>query len=88
MNPKEPLLLNNRGFLYYKKKEYNRALKDINESISLYENNSYAYRNRALVYLALDLKKEACRDLEIATFYDFKVNYGPEVESLMKEHCQ
>ncbi len=88
IDPLDPLLLNNRGFLYYKRKEYNRALKDINESISLYENNSYAYRNRALVYLALELNKEACRDLEIATYYEFKINYGTEVEELMLEHCK
>lgn len=87
LDPNEPLLLNNLGYLYYKKKEYPKALEKINSSIDKYPNNSYAYRNRALVYLALDLKKEACKDLEIAVHYNFKDRYGDEVEKLISEHC-
>lgn len=81
-------IYNNRGFTYYMMEQYQKALQDINHSLNLYPENSYAYRNRALVYLALDLKKEACRDLEIAAYYDFKTNYGDEVEQLQKEHCE
>ena len=83
----DPLLLNNKGFLHYKKKEYSTALKYINESINIFPNNSYAYRNRALVYLALDLKKEACRDLSIAEHYEFQIRYGNEVAELIEKHC-
>lgn len=88
INPKEPILLNNKGYLHYKKKEYEVALKLINESIDLFPNNSYAYRNRALVYFELELNYEACKDLEIATYYNFSDRYGDEVENLYKERCE
>ena len=88
IDPVDPLLLNNFGFLYYKKKEYSKALEYINSSIDKYPNNSYAYRNRALVYLALDLNTEACRDLDIAVHYNFADRYGDEVNKLIEEHCK
>jgi len=88
IDPKEPLLLNNKGYLHYKKKEYNTALRYINESIDLYPANSYAYRNRALVNLALKRKNEACKDLSIAEYLDFKMRYGNEVEALIEKNCQ
>lgn len=88
INPKEPIILNNKGHLHYKKGEYRKALQLINESIDAYPSNAYAYRNRALVYLALDLKKEACRELSIAEHYDFKLNYGNEVSELLEAHCK
>jgi tetratricopeptide (TPR) repeat protein len=87
LDPNEPLLLNNLGYLYYKKKEYPKALENINSSIDKYPNNSYAYRNRALVYVALDLRKEVCKDLEIAVYYNFKDRYGDEVEKLIEKYC-
>ena len=52
------------------------------------EENAYAYRNRALVYFALDLEKEACKDLSIAEYYGFKLRYGNEVENLIKDRCR
>lgn len=88
IDSKDPLLLNNRGFLYYKMKDHQKALKDINESINIYPSNAYAYRNRALTYLDLGLKDEACKDLSIAQHYDFKVRYGDEVEKLVEENCE
>lgn len=86
-SPNAARTYNNRGFTYYKMQQYKKALKDINHSLDLYPENSYAYRNRSLVYLALDLNKEACRDLEIAAYYDFKTNFGDEVEQLLEKHC-
>ena len=88
IDPKDPLLLNNRGFLFYKKKEFQKALRDINNSLDIYPTNAYAYRNRALTYLALDLKKEACKDLSIAQYYECKNRYGDEVDELLKAHCE
>jgi len=87
IEPNEPLTLNNKGYLHYKKNEFQKALKYINMSIKIYPENSYAYRNRALVYLALDLKTEGCQDLKHAKEMEFHLRYGEEVNELIKEHC-
>jgi len=87
LDPNEPLMLNNKGYLHYKKKEYATALKLINASLKLYPSNSYAYRNRALVYFSLNLELDACNDLAKAEKLDFKIRYGDEVERLIKERC-
>ena len=42
---------NNRGFCLYKSGNLNDALKDMNYSIQLLPINSYAYKNRSLVFL-------------------------------------
>ncbi|MGV2480420.1 UNVERIFIED_CONTAM: hypothetical protein IGO34_26850, partial [Salmonella enterica subsp. enterica serovar Weltevreden] len=57
-------------------------------SISLLPSNSYAYRNLALVYIATGKKTEACDALRYARSYDFKANYGDEVDELIKTHCR
>ena len=87
IDPNDAVVLNNKGYLLYRKKEYRTALNLINHSIDLYPANSYAYRNRALVYFALELHKEGCRDLQIATHYEFSLRYGDEVENLYQERC-
>ena len=84
----EPLTLNNRGFTRYKLNNLAGALEDINKSIFLYTTNAYAYKNRALVYLALDKKEEACTDLQKARELQFEKQYGPEVNELIKKNCQ
>lgn len=88
MDPKDPLIYNNMGYVYYKKGSYATALKQINHSISLLPSNSYAYRNLALVYIATGKKTEACDALRYARSYDFKANYGDEVDELIKTHCR
>lgn len=73
----EPLTLNNRGYTRYKLNNLAGALEDIDKSIILYATNAYAYKNRALVYIALD-KEEACKDLQKARELQFEKQYGPE----------
>ena len=48
-------------------KQYDEALSDIEKSISLDSTNSFAYKNRALVYIGLDSLHLACDDLNKAT---------------------
>ncbi len=69
-------------------KQYDKAIVDINKSIDMYPTNSYGYRNRALVYLALDKQEESCRDLAAAEYYGFATNYGEEVKQLIQKNCQ
>ncbi len=84
----EPLTLNDRGFSRYKLNDYAGALEDINKSITRYAINAYAYKNRALVYLALEKKDEACADLKKAKELQFEKQYGLEVNELLKKNCQ
>ena len=62
-------------------------MDDINRSLKLYPQNSYALRNRALVYLAMNNKIKACEDLHESLKQGFTLMYGDEVENLAKENC-
>ena len=88
LEKEEPLTLNNRGFTRYKLNDLTGALEDINKSISLYPSNAFAYKNRALVYLAQENKAEACKDLNKAKELQFEKQFGPEVNELLKKNCQ
>ena len=79
---------NNRGYAKYKLKDYKSALKDITRSIDLYPANSYAFRNRALVYLSLDKKEKACENLQKAIDLGYSGMYGNDVEELLKKNCE
>lgn len=85
-NPEDKLkgiLLNNRGFSFLGLKKYENALKDIEESIKLFPENSYAYYNRALLYIELKENKKICQDL-----YKAKQLGGVNMtENLIKKYC-
>jgi tetratricopeptide (TPR) repeat protein len=51
LEPNNPIIINNLGNAYYTKGNYETALKLINESINIFDSNSYAYRNRAKVFI-------------------------------------
>jgi tetratricopeptide (TPR) repeat protein len=59
-------LLNNRGYAYINLKQYDTAIKDINQSISFHPDNSYAYCYRALANIGLKKMDTVCNDLEKA----------------------
>lgn len=79
--------LNNRGYAKWNIKSYADALTDINHSLSILPTNSYAFKNRALVYLSTDKKELACLDLQRALELGFQEDYGNEVAELLAEHC-
>ncbi|MFC0774220.1 tetratricopeptide repeat protein [Terrimonas alba] len=83
----EPLTLNNRGLAKYHLKDFQGALLDINLSIGKYPGNAYAYKNRALVYIAQSKIENACKDLEEAQKLEFTKQYGEEVNELQKKYC-
>jgi len=59
-------LLNNRGYGYIGLKQYDKALNDINESIKLNDDNSFAYCYRALANIGLKKMETVCDDLNKA----------------------
>jgi tetratricopeptide (TPR) repeat protein len=59
-------LLNNKGFGRIGLKQYDSALVDIDESLKYKPVNSYAYYNKALVYIELKKFDEVCINLNKA----------------------
>jgi tetratricopeptide (TPR) repeat protein len=86
--PDASLVYNNRGYAKMKLGDLKGALADIEHSLKLFPQNSYAYRNRALVYIEEKKYKKACEDLHTASALGFKLNYGDEVDKLIKEYCK
>jgi tetratricopeptide (TPR) repeat protein len=78
---------NNRGFAKYKLGRFGEAMTDIEQSLSLFPENAYAYKNRALVNLAKGDKPLICKDLAKAESLGFTEKYGSEVVELMKGNC-
>ena len=90
MNPPEKnriFTYNNIGHTYYKMGQYQKALKNINHSLKYNPKNSYAYKNRALVYIAQNKLDLACKDLRRAQQLGYKKLYGNEVAELLKKYC-
>jgi len=82
------LPLNNRGFAKLKLGDKKEALKDINASLKIDPTNPYAYKNRALVYLADKKNKDACADLQKALDLGYTKTYGNEAQELVNEYCK
>jgi tetratricopeptide (TPR) repeat protein len=78
---------NNHGFANYNLGKFNDALQDIEQSLTLFPKNSYAYKNRALVHLKKGDKILMCKDLEKAEALGFTKEYGNEVAELIQENC-
>src|SRR5262249_34928636 len=63
---------NNRATAYLEKKDYPRALHDLNEAIRLDPNNADAHFNRSLVHLHSGNVDQEMQDLDIAIRVDPK----------------
>jgi tetratricopeptide (TPR) repeat protein len=84
----QAFLYNNRGFANYNLGKFDEAILDIEQSLKLSPKNSYAYKNRALVYSKKGDKTLMCQDLEKAESLGFTEKYGNEVVELMKGNCK
>lgn len=84
---KDALVYSNRAYVKHKLDDNKGALVDINKSIKLYPSNSYAYRVRALIYLATKNTDAACQDLYTALSYKYTEMYGNDVKELRDKHC-
>jgi len=78
---------NNRGYAKYKINDLEGAMNDIQESIRINPENSFVYKNRALIYISLDSLVLACQDIEQANILGFSDNYGAEVNELITKFC-
>lgn len=78
--------VNNWGHLEYLRKNYYKALELINKSIKIDPSNSFAFKNRALVYLAEGNKEAAYEDLMYASELGFKDYWGDEVDNLIRDN--
>lgn len=84
----EAYTLNNRGFAYHKKGDNQKALVSINQSLKLLSSNSYAYKNRALVYIDMKKYEDACNDLNKSIEFGYTEIYNDEVEKLIEKNCK
>ncbi|RZJ68101.1 MAG: tetratricopeptide repeat protein [Flavobacterium sp.] len=82
------LLYNNRGYAKFKLGDLTGAMTDVNKSISLSPDNSYAFRNRALIHSAQNEMASACQDATKALELGFTKSYGEEMELLKKSVCK
>jgi tetratricopeptide (TPR) repeat protein len=78
----------NRGFCNFKLGNIKKALADFEQGIKYCPENSYVYKNRALLYIDQKKLKEACGDLTIATALGFTEMYGDEVDKLSAKYCR
>lgn len=82
------IALNNLGNVKMLLGDVEAAWQDINAGINLYPDNSYAYRNKALVLIAMKRFPEACDALSVSLDLGFSKNYGNEVQELRAQHCR
>lgn len=78
----------NMAFAKMKIKDYKGALDNIKFSLTLDSINPYAYRNKALIFLALNNKHVACVDLQKAIELGYTEKYGNDVQKLIDENCK
>jgi tetratricopeptide (TPR) repeat protein len=79
---------NNRGFVKYNMGHYSEALDDINNSLKIDPTNSYAYKNKALIYISMDSMDVACADLKKAIELGYNEKFDDAAQRLVFEHCQ
>ncbi|MFM2387298.1 MAG: hypothetical protein RL660_2055 [Bacteroidota bacterium] len=87
-NDKEAYPYSNRAFSLLQLGKKTEAMEGINRSIKLDPTNSWAYKVRALIHIANDDTKKACKDLQTALDKGYTELYGEEVTELIKEHCR
>lgn len=85
--PKDALAYSNRSLSKQKLGDLNGALSDIETSLSIYPTNSYAYRTKAMIYIKLRKRKEACINLKKANELGYSRDYDVKVNELLNLHC-
>lgn len=82
-----PAFLNNYGLNKHNLGNSDEGKKLIMQSLELAPNNSFAYRNLALISIDKKEFKKACQHLNKALSLGFKKQYGGEVSDLIIEYC-
>lgn len=78
----------NRSLTLFYLGRIDEAYTDINRSLVLRENNSYAHWVKALILLEKGEKANACESLKRANHHGYTLVFGNAVNRLMQEHCQ
>lgn len=74
--------LDNLGYTEFKLGNTDKGLELVNKSLELDWQNAYAHRNKALILLEQDKKKEATEHIKLAIAMNFTKKHGPEIEKL------
>ena len=85
--PEEGIPYNNRGLVKHKLGDSVGGIKDIERSLELYEDNSYAYRNLALIYKDIGKPTLACKNCAKAIEMGYTSRYGSDMKKLYQEIC-
>jgi tetratricopeptide (TPR) repeat protein len=85
-NSTHPYTLNNLGHVFYLQGDYKKALELTNQSLDIDPSNSYAYKNRALIYLKTGEKDLAYFDLTKAKELGYLEDHGNEVDELLQKY--
>ncbi len=78
---------NNLGFCYYKLGDLIEAQLWIEESLKINPLNSYAHKNLALIYIANQDFKAACKSINEAIELGFVDQFGDEILDMKKQYC-
>ncbi len=87
LSPKVPHVYSNLSYVKMKKGDLSGAMKDVNYSLNLDPNNSWAFKNRGLIYLEMKENDKACEEFQTALKKGFTDRYGNEVSDLIYENC-
>lgn len=82
-----PFALNNRGFARIHLDKLEEAEADIDRSIAIHADNSYAYKNKAILLIKKKQPAEACQMLKKANDLGYTLIYDEEVNELIDQHC-
>lgn len=88
IDPNEPLGYSNRSYNRMQIGDTKGAMEDIDRSIKLYPENSYAYYVKGLIFLKMNKTKSACKELQTALDKGYTERYGRDVEILVNENCK
>ncbi len=79
----EPVALANRAYIHLKMGKDQEAWSDVERSLRSYPANPHALRTRAILRLQKGEREKACEDLTLSR----ALGGAPEVDLLIKEHC-
>ena len=86
--PDNASYLNNLGYSELRSGELDNAMRHVQRSLALAPNNAYGYRNRGLIYLARNQKKQACADLDSALGLEFVKQWGSRDLEELIDYCR
>ncbi|WP_026710733.1 tetratricopeptide repeat protein [Flavobacterium filum] len=81
-------LYNNRGLLYHKLNDDDKAIKDFESAIKINPNQSFLYANLAISLYQSNKYSEACLAIQKAKQLGFKIDESKTIRNINKEICK